>query len=328
MTRKALTALAVTFAAGCATAAPTGTGSRARGTEAWSWRMNANEGRWNDGIKASEAEPAAEPEEKVAEPETPAVARPKTRADDPWAWRLGKTKVRAARKTASPKPERVASAPKKKPAPAELRTSPDDEEFLNKILDDNADAEDGEITMAAMELPKAEKASPAPKKAAAEPEMDFEPAKVAKKKRLTRAEKRRAKRLARLEARKAKQIAAREARLLGKRARLEREKPARVAKKKKPLPPEGFIDEEEDEEEDEVAEVDEDSGDDEEEVEEEDEPRPAKTKSKAIAAKAAKKPVKLASSGKSTAPRSRPRPVKTDWSGQAIDDEDPLKPKK
>jgi hypothetical protein len=217
---------------------------------------------------------------------------------------------------AAKKPTAVAvSRPAKKARGQELRASDSDEEFLDKILNDKADAPSGEITMAAMEMPASKVEQPA------------------KKKRMTRAEKRKARLLAKAEQRKAKEIAAREARLRGKRARVDEEENQRASSARKTSRDkgkkagkskkgefdengEGFIDEDDDsdaEQDDVEREIA--AGYDDEEDDDDQEPAPAPKKkakpvaSKAVAAKA-------------------PRKVKTDWSGQAIDDEDPLKGKK
>jgi hypothetical protein len=308
--RRLLLLAAAALAAGCVPIQQSARGPGARGTEAWSWRMGATEKRWTSDRPQSEAGAAlaAGPSRDAAEPEPVA-------AEDEAEMTLEPDPVGPAAK----KPTAVAvSRPAKKARGQELRASDSDEEFLDKILNDKADAPSGEITMAAMEMPASKVEQPA------------------KKKRMTRAEKRKARLLAKLEKRKAKEIAAREARLRGKRARADEEenqrassarKTSRDSKGKKARKSkkgefdengEGFIDEddegdaEQDDVEREIA-----AGYDDEEDDEDEEPAappPKKAKPAAASSKAvAKAPVKK---------------VKTDWSGQAIDDEDPLKGKK
>lgn len=292
----------------------------ARGTEAWSWRMSATDGRWS-----SDRTQNAARAELAARPAGTAAPEPAAAVEDDVEMTLEPDPVGPAKK-----PKAVAVAPAR-PAPARkagraqpVRASDSDEEFLDKILNDNADADSGEITMAAMELPKAKR----------------EAAPV-KKKRMTRAERRRARLLARAEKKRAKQMAAREGRLRGKRTRVDEEeqsraKAARKAKRSKKKGQfdengEGFIDDEEEdegEEEDDVEReiasgyVDEEEEDGEEEDEEEED-------EEEVAAPARKKARPAGRSSKAIARSSPPaKKVKTDWSGQAVDDEDPLKSSK
>jgi hypothetical protein len=311
-----LAAAAAALAAGCVPtqSAVRGAGS-ARGTEAWSWRMGATDSRWSQdrSQNAVRAELASRPAEDAA-----SAAEPEPAAEDEAVMTLEPDPVGPRTK-----PKAVAAVPArtgKKGRVQPLPTSDSDEEFLDKILDQKADAEGGEITMAAVELPKA-----APAK---------------KKKKMTRAERRKALRLARLEKKKARELAAREARLRGKRARIDEEEGKRVATSRKTRSKkkgdfdengEGFIDEdddsdaEEDEVEREIASgyVDEDEDEDE---EDKDAPPPAKKKAKPASAASTSSP--SSSSSKAIARATPAKKVKTDWSGQALDDEDPLKPSK
>jgi len=251
---------------------------------------------------------------------------------------------------------------KRSQAAVDLKTSDSDEQFVNKIIDDSADAEDGEITMSAMELPKSKAERAAAKKKLSAPVADVVPevAKApapAKKKHMTRAEKRRAKLMAKLEQKKAKEMAAREARLRGQRARVvdeeERERASSARKDRRSKKHkgkffkngEGFIDDEDaaggddsgdegaaddDDADDDASADDDDSGDDEDDddsvvvVSSKKKPKPMAAPAKPAATKpAATKPAasKPAAKGKATH-------VKADWRGQAIDDEDPLKSQK
>ena len=250
---------------------------------------------------------------------------------------------------------------KRSQAAVDLKTSDSDEQFVNKIIDDSADAEDGEITMSAMELPKSKAERAAAKKKLSAPVADVVPevAKApapAKKKHMTRAEKRRAKLMAKLEQKKAKEMAAREARLRGQRARIDEEERERVSSARKDRRSkkhkgkffkngEGFIDDEDaaggddsgdegaaddDDADDDASADDDDSGDDEDDddsvvvVSSKKKPKPMAAPAKPAATKpAATKPAasKPAAKGKATH-------VKADWRGQAIDDEDPLKSQK
>lgn len=317
MTRtfRPLLLLCVMSAAVAAACVPTQTavrGSGGRGTEAWSWRMGATEGRWtrDRSQNAVRAELGSQSPAPAAEPEEPAAA-----GEDEAEMTLEPDPVGPAKK---PKAVTVASArPTAKKARVQpLHASDSDEEFLDKILNEKADAEGGEITMAAMELPKAKT--------------------PAKKKRMTRAERRKALRLARAEKKKAKQLAAREARLRGKRARIDEEEQtragaARKAKRNKKKGTfdengEGFIDDDADGE----AELDEverkiasgyqDEDEEEDEADDDDE--------EAVAAPAKKKAKPAAAPAKAVARAAPAKKVKTDWSGQAVDDEDPLKASK
>ena len=308
-----LAAAVAALAAGCVPtqSAVRGAGS-ARGTEAWSWRMGATDARWSQdrSQNAVRAELASRPAEDAAP-----AAEPESAADDEAVMTLEPDPVGPAKK-----PKAVAAVParaSKKARVQPLRTSDSDEEFLDKILDQKADAEGGEITMAAVELPKA-----APAK---------------KKKKMTRAERRKALRLARLEKKKAKELAAREARLRGKRARVDEEEQTRTATARKAKRSkkkgqffengEGFIDEDAgaDEEEDDVQRVSSDDEDEEEDDGDDDEVVAAPVKKKAKPATASST---SSSSSKAIARATPAKKVKTDWSGQALDDEDPLKPSK
>ena len=310
--RRLLFLAAAALAAGCVPTQQSARGSRARGTEAWSWRMGATEKRWtSDGSQSEAGTREAEPTRAAADPGPVAI-------EDEAEMTLEPDPVGPAKK----KPTALAAArPAKKSRGQGLRASDSDEEFLDKILNDKSDAPSGEITMAAMEMPASKVDQPV------------------KKKRMTRAEKRKARLLAKAEKRKAKEIAAREARLRGKRARVDAEENQRAASARKTSRDtgkkrrkskkgefdengEGFIDEDEagadDEDDDEeVVTVsrhsDDDDADDEDDDEEEPAP-PPKKKAKPAASKAvAKAPAKK---------------VKSDWRGQAIDDEDPLQGKK
>jgi hypothetical protein len=312
--RRLLFLAAAALAAGCVPTQQSARGSRARGTEAWSWRMGATEKRWtSDGSQSEAGAAAARPSRATADPGPVAV-------EDEAEMTLEPDPVGPAKK-----PTAVAVArPAKKGRGQPLRASDSDEEFLDKILNDKADAPSGEITMAAMEMPASNVDQPV------------------KKKRMTRAEKRKARLLAKAEKKKAKEIAAREARLRGKRARVDAEENQRAATARKTSRDtgkkakkgkkgdfdengEGFIDE------DDAS--DDDSGDDEEEVavsrhsgdddaddeDDDDEEEPAPPP---------KKKAKPAASTSKTVAKAPAKKVKSDWRGQAIDDEDPLKGKK
>src|SRR5262245_60773172 len=144
--------LVLVLAAACGGCVPTQraiNGQGARGTEAWSWRMSATEGRWSgDGMRPGERRVAAA---SAAEPEPGAAAEAAPAADDAEMTLEPDHVAPAARPRAL-----VARAAKAKRSQrvVDLKTSDSDEEFVNKIIDDNADAEDGEITMSAMALPK------------------------------------------------------------------------------------------------------------------------------------------------------------------------------
>jgi hypothetical protein len=269
--------------------------------------MGATQKRWtSDG---SQSAAAVRPSRAAADPGPVAV-------EDEAEMTLEPDPVGPAAK----KPTAVAVArPAKKVRGQALRASDSDEEFLDKILNDKADAGGGEITMAAMEMPASKVDQPA------------------KKKRMTRAEKRKARLLAKAEKRRAKEIAAREARLRGKRARVDEEEnqrasSARKTSRDKGTKPrksrkgdfdengEGFID-------DDDASADDDGeeavaasrhGDDDDADDEDDEEEPASPPRKKAKPAAAKEVAKAAPAKK----------VKSDWRGQAVDDEDPLKGKK
>ena len=325
---------AAALAAGCVPTQRAVRGPSARGTEAWSWRMGATDGTWSSDRtqNAARAELASESARTAAEPEP----EPAGAVEDEAEMTLEPDPVGPAKK---PVAVAVAAArPAKKPARVQpLRASDSDEEFLNKILDDNADAEGGEITMAAVELPRSKKK-----------ERDLEPAPApVKKKKMTRAERRKARLLARAEKKKAREMAAREARLRGKRARIDEEEQTRASharkahrKKRKGTffkNGEGFIDDDGDrardedddgvevvsssDEDDDGVEVvstrDEDDEADEDEDEEE-APPPPKKKAKPAPSKAVAK----------AGPVKKVKKVKSDWRGQVVDDEDPLKAKK
>lgn len=321
---------------------------QARGTEAWSWRMSATEGRWaKDGVQAN-ASPAAARPATPPEP-TSRSAGPAPVADD-------------AEMTLEPDPVAPAKKPKalvaraakgKRAAPAvvDLQTSDSDEEFVNKIIDDNADAEDGEITMSAMELPKtrAERAAARKKLSAPVVDIEAEPAKTtpARKKHMTRAEKRRAKLMAKLEKKKAKEMAAREARLRGKRARVDEEERQRASSARKARRDkhkgtffkngEGFIDDEAagdggDDEEAAASDDDDDddgddaaSGDDDDSGDDEDDGSVVVVSSKKKAKPSAAPAKPAAAVASKPAGKAKAGHVKSDWRGQAVDDEDPLR---
>jgi len=318
---------------------------QSRGAETWSWRMSATEGRWSSDRAHAGTRPAAAGEEVAApapEPEATADDAEMTLEPDPVA--------------PAQKPKAlVARAPRgKRSQPVvDLKTSDSDEEFVNKIIDANADAEDGEITMSAMELPKTRAERAAAKKKLSAPVTDIVPEEAkapapAKKKHMTRAEKRRAKLMAKLEKKKAKEMAAREARLRGQRARVDEEERQRVSSARKDKRKkhkgkffkngEGFIDDEDssadnsddeevatsddDEDDDASSDDDDDSGDD--DSDDDDDSVvvvTSKKKAKPTAAPAKPAASKPAAKGKAAH-------VKSDWRGQAIDDEDPLKGQK
>jgi hypothetical protein len=349
--------LSVAALAGGCVPAQSAIRGQARGTEAWSWRMSANQGKWsNNSAQAQVRKMAARPSagSQQADDAT-AAALPEPAADEA-EMTLDPDPVAPAKK---PKALVARTAPTKRTEPAkrtarpvvDLETSDSDEEFVNKIIDTNADAEDGEITMSAVKLPKtkAERAaarkaqkesSPVPAVADAE-EAAPPPKTPAKKKHMTRAEKRRAKLMAKLEKKKAKEMAAREARLRGKRARVDEEERERASTARKATRNkrkgkffkngEGFIEDEDaaaDEDEDDEASADDEDADeqDEEDADDDDEDVvvvvSTKKKAKPEAAAAARPASKPAAKGK-PAPR-----VKSDWRGQAVDDEDPLKASK
>jgi hypothetical protein len=207
--------------------------------------------------------------------------------------------------------------------------------------------------MSAMALPRSKAERAAAKKKLSEPVADIVPDEVkapAKKKHMTRAEKRRAKLLAKLEKKKAKEMAAREARLRGKRARIdpeesERASSARKARRSKHKGKffkngEGFIDDEEaaddsddeeaaasddDEDDDDASSDDDDSGDDESDDADDDSVVVVTTKKKAKPMAAPARPAAGKPATKAAVAKGKPAHVKSDWRGQAIDDEDPLK---
>ncbi len=339
--RLALLALAAALA-GCLPSQRAMNG-HARGGEAWSWRMSATHGRWSSDVAGSKHVAAG----TAAEQEPAAAAEQEPAADDA-EMTLEPDPVAPAKK---PKAlvARAAKAKRSQPV-VDLKTSDSDEEFVNQIIDD---AGTGEITMSAMELPKSKAERASAKKKLSAPVADIVPdaAKTpapARKKHMTRAEKRRAKLLAKLEKKKAKEMEAREARLRGQRARIDEEERERVSSARKDRRRgkkhkgkffkngEGFIDDEsaadEQEDDDAASDEDDDSGD-EDSGDDEDEDDGSvvvvtTTRKKAKPAAAPARPAATKPAVSKPAAKGKLAPVKSDWRGQALDDEDPLKASK
>ena len=152
--------------------------------------------------------------------------------------------------------------------------------------------------------------------------------------------------LAKAEKRRAKEIAAREARLRGKRARVDEEENQRASSARKTSRDkgkkarkgkkgdfdengEGFIDEDADSdaEQDDVERKIAAGYDDEEDDEEDDEDRAKAHDGEEEVATPAKKRKAKPAAAKEVA-KAPAKKVKSDWRGQAVDDEDPLKGKK
>src|SRR5690349_15329194 len=156
-----VTGLTASLGVGCVPKNGAGSSQRARGTEAWSWRMQATEGKWkvdnhpkDKAAWAAEGEPSSEPAESedpdIALPEAPApkakkVARAKAaapaaadaemsfepvnlRKDDP----KPQPKVAAKKPAPAPAPRPVAVA--RRPAPAPTGDSFEEDEYLDELL--------------------------------------------------------------------------------------------------------------------------------------------------------------------------------------------------
>jgi hypothetical protein len=153
-----VTALAATVGVGCVPKNGGGRGQRARGTEAWSWRMQATEGTWkvdnkpkdraawtSEGEWSDEQGEAEDPD--IALPEAPApkakkVARAKPAAGDEGEMSFAPVVLRKDEpkpKAAPPPPKVVAKkvAPAPAPAPrvvAAARDNFEEDKYLDELL--------------------------------------------------------------------------------------------------------------------------------------------------------------------------------------------------
>lgn len=152
-----VTAVAAGVAVGCVPKNRfAGQGQRARGTEAWSWRMQATEGKWTKDqasarIAAADGEPEAEaaaddldiPAEKPAPKKAAKVAREKPAADDDEA-EMSFAPVRLTKAEPKPQPKPVAKKPAPAPRPVAVarRAAPapepsasfEEDEYLDELL--------------------------------------------------------------------------------------------------------------------------------------------------------------------------------------------------